>query len=81
MAHSDFSWRKIFSFFGAGLLILVAFVSLAIGGNLCYDGNTFYGVMSILAGAVSASLAVIVYRNYQKWADEQNKNNRPNYTR
>ena len=69
MAHSDFSWRKIFSFFGAGLLILVAFVSLAIGGNLCYAGQAFYGVMSILAGAVSASLAVIVYRNYQKWAD------------
>ena len=80
MAHSDFSWRKIFSFFGAGLLILVAFVSLAIGANLAYEGSTFYGVMSILAGVVSASLAVIVYRNYQKWADEKN-NNKPNYTR
>lgn len=76
MAHSDFSWRKIFSFFGAGLLILVAFVSLAIGGNLCYAGQTFYGVMSILAGAVSASLAVIVYRNYQKWANRNMSNSR-----
>lgn len=81
MAHSDFSWRKIFSFFGAGLLILVAFVSFAIGGNLCYAGQTFYGVMSLIAGAVSAALATIIYRSYTKWADEQNKNNRPNYTR
>lgn len=70
MAHSDFSWRKIFSFFGAGLLILVSFVSLAIGGNLCYAGQTFYGVMSILAGVVSASLAVIIFRDYQKWAEK-----------
>ena len=70
MAHSDFSWRKIFSFFGAGLLVLVAFVSLAVGGNLLYGGEFFYGVMSLAAGAVSIVLAVIIYRNYTKWADE-----------
>lgn len=81
MAHSDFSWRKIFSFFGAALLVLVAFVAIALGGNLISNGQFFYGAMSLVAGVVSASLAVIVYRNYQKWADEQNRNNKPNYTR
>ena len=80
MAHSDFSWRKIFSFFGAALLVLAAFVAIALGGNLIYGEQTFYGVMSMLAGGVCAALAAIVYRNYQKWANEQN-NNKPNYTR
>ena len=81
MAHSDFSWRKIFSFFGAGLLILVAFVAIALGGNLISYGQFFYGGMSCLAGGACGTLAVRLYQNYQKWADEQNKNNRPNYTR
>lgn len=80
MAHSDFSWRKIFSFFGAGLLFLVAFVSYAMGANLFYNGETFYGVMGVVAGIASMALATIIYRNYTKWADEQN-NNKPNYTR
>lgn len=81
MAHSDFSWRKIFSFFGAALLVLVAFVAIALGGNLISNGQFFYGGMSCLAGGACGTLAVNLYQNYQKWADEQNKNNRPNYTR
>lgn len=81
MAHSDFSWRKLLSFFGAALLVLVAFVAIAIGGNLIYGGQTFYGVMSLVAGGACGTLAVRLYQNYQKWADEQNRNNKPNYTR
>ena len=81
MAHSDFSWRKIFSFFGAALLVLVAFVAIALGGNLISNGQFFYGGMSCLAGGACGTLAVGLYQNYQKWADEQNRNNKPNYTR
>lgn len=80
MAHSDFSWRKIFSFFGAALLVLVAFVAIALGGNLISNGQFFYGGMSCLAGGACGTLAVKLYLNYQKWANEQN-NNKPNYTR
>lgn len=80
MAHSDFSWRKIFSFFGAALLVLVAFVAIALGGNLIYGGQTFYGVMSLVAGGACGFVAARLYLNYQKWANEQN-NNKPNYTR
>lgn len=81
MAHSDFSWRKLLSFFGTALLVLVAFVTFALGGNLIYGGQTFYGVMSLVAGGACGTLAVLLYLNYQKWADEKNRNNKPNYTR
>ena len=80
MANSDFSWRKVFSFVGAGLLVLVAFVTLAVGGNLLNMGQPFYGVMSLAAGVICFALAVVIYRNYQKWAKEKH-NNKPNYTR
>lgn len=80
MAHAEFSWRKVFSFFGAGLLVLVAFVTLAVGGNLLNMGQPFYGAMSLAAGVISFALAVVIYRNYQRWAEEKN-NNKPNYTR
>ena len=80
MAHAEFSWRKIFSVFGAGLLVLVAFVTLAVGGNLLNMGQAFYGVMLLAAGVISFALAVVVYLSYRKWADEKN-NTKPNYTR
>lgn len=73
MAHADFSWRKVFSFVGAGLLVLVAFVTLAVGGNLLNIGQTFYGVMSITAGVVCFAFAVVIYRNYQRWAEKVRK--------
>lgn len=72
--------RKLLSFFGAGVLVLVAFVAIALGGNLISNGQLFYGGMSCLAGGACGILAVRLYQNYQKWADEQN-DNRPNYTR
>lgn len=80
MAHSDFSMRKLLSFFGAGVLVLVAFVAIALGGNLISNGQFFYGGMSCLAGGACGTLAVKLYQNYQKWANEHN-NNKPNYTR
>lgn len=76
MAHSDFSWRKIFSFIGAALLVLVAFVAIALGGNLISNGQFFYGGMSCLAGGACGTLAVRLYQNYQKWADEHLSNSK-----
>jgi len=79
MAHSDFSWRKIFSFIGTALLVLVAFVAFALGGNLIYGGQTFYGVMSLVAGGACGTLAVLLYLNYQKWADKNLASRKPTY--
>lgn len=76
MAHSDFSWRKIFSFIGAALLVLVAFVAIALGGNLISNGQSFYGVMSLVAGGACGFLAVKLYQNYQKWADKHLSNSK-----
>lgn len=69
MAHSDFSWRKIFSIIGAGLLLFVAFVAISSGALLLSLGNIFNGVVTILSGGCNIALAVILYRNYTKWAD------------
>lgn len=74
MAHSDFSWRKIFSFIGAGLLIFVAFVTISTGANLIYEGGIFNGIVTCFGGASSIALAVVLYRNYTKWADENLSN-------
>lgn len=74
MAHSDFSWRKIFSFIGAAVLVFVAFVTISTGANLIYEGGIFNGIMTILGGASSIALAVVLYRNYTKWADKNMSN-------
>ena len=66
MAESDFSWFKLASFFGAGLLALLCFIVIAGGISLIVGGNTFNGVGTIIAGALCGAGAVWVYRNYQK---------------
>jgi hypothetical protein len=70
MAHSDFAWRKILSFFGAAALVLTAFVTIASGITLAVDGLVFNGVMSCIGGASAFALAVILYKDYQKWSDK-----------
>lgn len=66
MAESDFSWFKIASFFGAGVLLLIAIVAVASGIYLICENRGFNGVMTIVAGAVCAVLSVLVYKNYEK---------------
>lgn len=66
MAESDFSWFKILSIFGAGLLALACFVIIAGGIMLITSGNAFNGVFVILAGIACGAGAYFVYRNYQK---------------
>jgi hypothetical protein len=70
MAHSDFSWRKLLSFIGAAVLVFVAFVTISTGANVIYNGHIFNGVMTCFGGASAIVLAVILYKDYQKWADE-----------
>lgn len=65
MAESDFSWFKILSFFGAGLLALACFVIVAGGIMLITSGNAFNGVFVILAGLACGVGAYFVYKNYQ----------------
>lgn len=74
MAHSDFSWRKIFSFIGAAVLVFVAFVTISTGANLVYEGAAFNGIVTCFGGASSIALAVVLYLNYTKWADENMSN-------
>lgn len=66
MAESDFSWFKLASFFGAGLLAILCFVTIAGGITLIVGGNAFHGAVVIIAGIICGGLAVLVYRNYQK---------------
>lgn len=63
---SKFSWFKLLSFFGTGILVFVCFVAVAGGVLLIKGGNAFNGVFAIVAGLVCLALAVWIYRNYQK---------------
>lgn len=65
MAESDFSWLKIASFFGALVLAVLAFVAIASGINLIISGNAFYGVCSVITGALCGVGVYLVYQNYQ----------------
>lgn len=66
---SKFSWFKLGSFFGVGLLVFVCFVAIPGGALLIKGGNAFNGVFAIIAGLVCLGLAVWIYRNYQKKTD------------
>lgn len=68
---SKFSWFKILSFFGAGVLAFACFIVIAGGINLIVGGDTFHGVFVIIAGVVLGALAVLIYRNYQKKTSKQ----------
>ena len=66
MAESDFSWFKIASFFGAGVLMFIAVVAVASGIYLICENRGFNGVMTIVAGIVCAAASVLIYKNYEK---------------
>ena len=66
MAESDFSWLKIACFIGAAVLVILAFVLVASGIYLIVDGNSFYGVSSILGGLLSGIVAFSLYQYYQR---------------
>lgn len=66
MAESDFSWKKLAIFFGVGLLVFLCFVALAGGIYLIRDGHAFNGVLTIVAGILCGTAAVLLYRYYQK---------------
>lgn len=66
MAESDFSWFKLASFFGAGLLLFACFIVIAGGIMLITKGEAFNGGFTIVAGVALGAAAVWVYRNYQK---------------
>ena len=70
MAECDFSWFKVLSFFGATALAVLCFVMLGFGISNITSGEAAYGVACILAGALSACVAVWTYRNYQKKKSE-----------
>lgn len=72
MATSDFSWRKIASFFGAGLSLFFAFVNGGSAGILRKAGEGFNGVGSILSCIGWVAVTILIYTNYQKWDREQN---------
>ena len=66
MAESDFSWLKIASFFGALVLIVLTFITVANGISLITNGSVFEGVVNIVGGAVCLMGFILVYKNYQK---------------
>ena len=66
MAEATFTWKKLASFVGALVLVVLAIVVISLGVNLFADGKEFYGVSSIASGVVCAVNAAMVYLNYQK---------------
>ena len=73
MAESDFSWLKLASFFGAGLLWVLAVLLIATGIRLITADTVFYGVATIVGGIVCIYASVLVYKNYQKKSLERRK--------
>lgn len=65
MAESNFSWFKIASFIGAGLLLIVAIVAIASGITLITESDTTRGVITIVSGLVCGVNAYAVYKHYQ----------------
>ena len=66
MAESDFSWFKILSIFGAGLLALLCFIIIAGGIYLITDGHSFNGAAGILCGILCGVAACWIWQNYNK---------------
>ena len=66
MAESDFSWFKMFSFFGALILVVLCFIMLGFGVSNVVSNETAYGVGCIAAGLVCGCVAAWIYKNYQK---------------
>ena len=73
MAESDFSWLKLASFFGAGLLWVLAVLVIAAGIRLIAVDSFLYGVATIIGGIVCIYASVLVYKNYQKKSLERRK--------
>lgn len=78
--ESQFSWRKILSFFGVALLALGGIVGLSQGIGLICSARIAGGIFSIIGGILAFVCAVLLYRNYDKYSREHN-NQKPNYTR
>ena len=66
MAESDFSWLKLLSFFGVGILAFLCFAVIASGIMFITMDKTFNGVVVILAGIVCGACTVLLYNYYQK---------------
>jgi uncharacterized membrane-anchored protein len=70
MAESDFSWLKIVSFFGAAVLLVLAFIMIACGIQSFTDSRAFSGVICLVSGALAGLGAWVVYSYYQRKSDE-----------
>lgn len=73
MAEADFSWRKILSFFGVGILAFTAIVTLAGGIILITAKEPFNGVFTIISGLIDCGLVVYLYKDYQNKSLEARK--------
>lgn len=72
MATSDFSWTKIFCFFGAGLALFFAFVNFGSAGILIKGGNGFNGICTLISAIGWLVVTFCLYKFYNKWDKENN---------
>lgn len=70
-AEAEFTWRKILSFFGAGILLFVGFVTVATGIGLIKGGLAFNGAVTCLGGGCAFALCVVIYKSYERWSAER----------
>lgn len=67
MAEATFTWKKVASFVGALVLVVIAYLTISLGIQTIVDGGEkLYGVASIIGGTVCVIDAILIYLNYQK---------------
>ena len=78
--EAQFSWRKLLSFFGVGILAFLGILGLSKGIGLIVASHIVGGIFAIIGGVGAFVCAVLLYKNYEKYSAEHN-NDKPHYTR
>lgn len=78
--EAQFSWRKILSFFGVGILTLIGIFGISNGITFLVESKIVGGIFAIFGSICSFVAAILLYKNYNKYSKEHN-NQKPNYTR
>ena len=71
MAESEFSWKKLASFIGALVFVVLGIVTVANGIYLMTIGGGFEGAVNVICGIVCLACAVFLYKRYQKFSLEK----------
>lgn len=57
---------KVASFLGAGIAVILGFITIASGIMLVTLSKPFNGTTTVIAGVICLANAILIYRNFQK---------------